>query len=648
MIFLIGISFVFVSVYSRYLSAIHVEEKFFVHQLIGPLGLRGFFILGIIFILFSFSYSRINDLVSPYTQRVYKSLLSKYGDYVNTRQIEISIYTYIFFLSLLSILIFILFGKHTAFEWITTADIPLILRFVDPNFLQNDFYTNSLVESARFIFPYIIYGFTKLGMHWLNVLYLFKLTLAVIINPLIFLLCYNIWLRWKPRNLSSKDNEIVKIFFLLFCLFGGIFFYYGFLGDTFGWAPIQMINAIAPMTLSLVFGMIYNITSFNQGNLKYFSPFLLLLSVLIHPVVGLFHFVISAIFLLPISINIKTAFQLFFDFLIGIVPVVLFFIYYKSRSSIDAATYIDIYVYLRHPHHYLMSEVVNGASIILVLFFLIPLYYSFKIKHKKYFFLSFLIFISIFLGPFIQFLGTEVWKIKVIAEMGPSRYSSFASILWTLNIIIVGAGVYKTSIIKKNKWLKKLSSFFLLPFVQNIIHIFQIIFFKISLSLNIILFKIGLKVAFSFLLILLAGTFLFTQKHPLEYYDDEERSLIKWISKNSTNDSVFFVRDREFDSFLVRVYGERAIFADFAFPFNDNFITEFKDRFLIYKKSKKFQPSDYACLQKHFVVDYLIVPSKVNFANFSPLFLSTKWAIYDIDKFKVNLKKPCDIKKLIG
>ena len=648
MIFLTGISFVFVSVYSRYLSSIRMEEKFFLHQLIGPLGLRGFFILGIIFILFSFSYNRINDLVSPYTQRVYKSLLSKYGDSANTRQIEISIYTYIFFLSLLSILIFVLFGKHTAFEWITTADIPLILRFIDPNFLQNDFYTNSLVESARFIFPYIIYGFTKLGMHWLNVLYLFKLTLAVIINPLLFLLFYNIWLRWKPRNLSSKDNEIVKIFFLLFCLFGGIFFYYGFLGDTFGWAPIQTINTIAPMTVSLVFGMIYNIISFNQGNLKYFSPFLLLLSVLIHPVVGLFHFIISTIFLLPISINIKTVFQLFFDFLIGIVPVVLFFIYYKSRSSIDAATYIDIYVYLRHPHHYLMSEVVNGASILLILFFLIPLYYSFKIKDKKYFVLSFLVFVSIFIGPFIQFLGTEVWKIKAIAEMGPSRYSSFASILWTLNIIIVWAAIYKTPIMKKDWWLKKVYSFFSLAFLQNIIHIFQIIFFKAAIFFQVKLLKTGLRVSFCFLLIFLAATFWFTHKHPLEYYDEDSKLLIKWILKNSAKNSVFFVRDGEFDSFLVRVYGERAVFADFAFPFNDNYITEFKDRFLIYKKSIKFQPSDYKCLQKHFAVDYLIVSSKVNFVNFYPLFSSTKWAIYDIAEFKRNLKNSCNITKLIG
>jgi hypothetical protein len=648
MIFLIGISFVFISLYSRYLSVIHMEEKFFLHQLIGPLSLRGFFILGIIFIFFSFSHSRINDLVSPYTLRVYKSLLSKYGDYVNTRQIEISIYTYIFFLSLLSILIFILFGKHTAFEWVTTADIPLILRLIDPNFLQNDFYTNSLVESARFIFPYIIYGFTKLGMHWLNVLYFFKITLAVIINPLLFLLCYNIWLRWKPRNLLPKDNEIIKIFFLLFCLFGGKFFYYGFLGDTFGWVPIQTVNAIAPMTVSLVIGMIYNIISFNQGNFKYFSPFLLLLSVLIHPVVGLFHFFISAIFLLPISLNIKTAFQLLFDFLIGIVPVVLFFIYYKSRSSIDAATYIDIYIYLRHPHHYLISEIVNGASILLVFFFLIPLYYSFKIKQKKYFVLSFLIFISIFLGPFIQFLGTQVWKIKAIAEIGPTRYSSFASILWILNIIIVGAAVYKTSVMKKDRWLKKISLFFSLAFLQNIIHIFQIIFFRIFLFFHVTLLKIKLRVSFCFLLIFLTGTFWFTHKHPLEYYGEESKLLIKWISKNSTKDSVFFVRDGEFDSFLVRVYAERAIFADGAFPFNDNFITEFKDRFLIYKKSNKLQPSDYACLQKHFTVDYLIVPSKVNFANYYPLFLSTKWAIYDISKFKANLKEPCNIKQLVG
>jgi hypothetical protein len=569
-------------------------------------------------------------------------------------QINISIYTHCILLALSSILIFLLFGKHTAFEWTTKVDIPFIVRLVDPNFLHNDFYTNSQAEvgSVRFIFPNIIYGFTKLGVDWYSVLYFFKVAYVVIIKPLLFLVLYNIWLRWKPRDFSCNNNEIIKILLLLFCfsghqqLDGFGWSYIQRIFDSFGWFSIQRIDHISPMSLSLVLGLIYNLVSFNQKNLQYFSPFLLLLSVLIHPIVGLFHFLISIIFLLPISINVKTAFKLSFDFLIGIMPAVLLFIYYKGNSSIDAITYINIYVYLRHPHHYLMSGAVSGYSVLLILIFIVPLYYSFKVKDKKYFILSLLIFMSIFLGPLIQFLGTEIWKIKIVAEIGLSRYSSFASILWMLNIIIIGSVFFKTTNMNKNRLLKnRLFVFLFLP-IKNILLIFKIIFFRSTVFFQALLFKISLRIAFFFITVSLLVIFSITNKHPLEYYGNESKSLINWISKNTPRDSVFFVRHREFDSFLIRIYGERAVFSDVTFPFNDNYIEEFKDRYLIYRKSDKFNSSDYACVKNHFDIRYLVVPSKMSFDNFSALYSSTEWAIYDISEFNVNTRFGCNIKQL--
>ena len=132
----------------------------------------------------------------------------------------------------------------------------------------------------------------------------------------------------------------------------------------------------------------------------------------------------------------------------------------------------------------------------------------------------------------------------------------------------------------------------------------------------------------------------------MEYYGNESKSLINWISKNTPRDSVFFVRHREFDSFLIRIYGERAVFSDVTFPFNDNYIEEFKDRYLIYRKSDKFNSSDYACVKNHFDIRYLVVPSKMSFDNFSALYSSTEWAIYDISEFNVNTRFGCKIKQL--
>jgi hypothetical protein len=42
----------------------------------------------------------------------------------------------------------------------------------------------------------------------------------------------------------------------------------------------------------------------------------------------------------------------------------------------------------------------------------------------------------------------------------------------------------------------------------------------------------------------------------------------------------------------------------------------------------------------------LVVPSKMNFDNFTALYSSTEWAIYDIGEFNVNTRFGCNIKQL--
>ena len=144
-------------------------------------------------------------------------------------------------------------------------------------------------------------------------------------------------------------------------------------------------------------------------------------------------------------------------------------------------------------------------------------------------------------------------------------------------------------------------------------------------------------------IVFLVGIFSLTYTHPLNYYEKgRAKKLIEWISQNTPEDSVFFVR--KLDSFLVRVYGNRAIFADSAFPFNNDYTKEFTERFLIYKNSDHFTPSDYACLKNRYTVDYLIIPSKKKFENYTPIFSSEKWMVYDINSFPI--KGSCDKKEL--
>ena len=113
-------------------------------------------------------------------------------------------FSYILAISFCSLILFLKSGTHTAFEWTTTQDIPFILRIIDPNFINNDFYTNSVAGSPRFIFSYIVYGFTLLGFDWYSALYFLKLLLVVCVPSLIFLTMQSVFTKWHPYSEKLK------------------------------------------------------------------------------------------------------------------------------------------------------------------------------------------------------------------------------------------------------------------------------------------------------------------------------------------------------------------------------------------------------------------------------------------------------------
>ena len=129
--------------------------------------------------------------------------------------------------------------------------------------------------------------------------------------------------------------------------------------------------------------------------------------------------------------------------------------------------------------------------------------------------------------------------------------------------------------------------------------------------------------------------FYFTYKHPLYSYDNgRAKNVIEWIRSNTPEDSIFLTT--ELDTFIIRVYGRRAIFADRTFVLNESYMKEFSDRLAIYNKSKHFTPSDYACLKKIYNVDYIILSDERKILSHTPSFHWKKWFVYETSKFKLT------------
>ena len=69
--------------------------------------------------------------------------------------------------------------------------------------------------------------------------------------------------------------------------------------------------------------------------------------------------------------------------------------------------------------------------------------------------------------------------------------------------------------------------------------------------------------------------FLITIDNPL---DQSEHELVTWIQTTTNKDAVFFGPETEIDTFKIRVFAKRAIWADDAFPFHEDYIKEFDRR----------------------------------------------------------------------
>jgi len=138
-------------------------------------------------------------------------------------------------------------------------------------------------------------------------------------------------------------------------------------------------------------------------------------------------------------------------------------------------------------------------------------------------------------------------------------------------------------------------------------------------------------------ILLTVGIYAFTYQHPLDQ-DKSKKQLVEWINKYTNVDAIFLCEENVDISFLVRIYGNRAVFADIAFPFNESFAKEFTERFLIYNQTINYNPSDYYSLTKKYPIDYLIIHEnkKHKFEEYLPVFISKPYLVYKIDQFMTD------------
>ena len=316
------------------------------------------------------------------------------------------------------------FGSHNSLEWVTTGDIPIYLRLKNAEYLINDLYVNSVIKSPKIIFGYIIYYFNYL-IELDFLLFILKLTINFLIPVFSYLIA---------KSFIKQENIIIKSFLIsIVILFSTGYFDFILYFVQVGINSFTSMRDISPQTFAHLLGLASTLLiRYNFSN--YYSSFLLFVTCIIHPIVGLTYFSLMIIFCNNNNISKNYILFIYYKILVHkgklifsiFIPCAIIIYFFNAENSISSERFIEIYINSRHPHHYLISDIFNLWSF---LFFLIPLIFialSKILNDIRIFYESLTILLFFWLLIGLQYIGTEVFNLKTIASLGPTRFFSIS------------------------------------------------------------------------------------------------------------------------------------------------------------------------------------------------------------------------------
>ena len=530
-------------------------------------------------------------------------------------KIKLSNTFYVLFLLFLLTLQYIFTEIPTAFLWTTLADIPLILRFLDAEFLLNDAYTNASVGSLRIPYAGSIYFFSKLGFNWYSVIYSLKILIFLSLPVLNFLISIFLLRTWYGGKINTNFSQTIKLLSFFFSI-GVLVPFQSGPNEVLGWPTFNSLNLISPMTLSCFLGMTYMYLrlAINRRYLTIVPSVLLMASIIVHPSIGICISLISFLFLYN-HLNFD---RVKYDFSLGfILPVLGLFIVSLESKVVSTDDFVQIYLLERHAHHFLVSQLFNLNVIVYFFILCLIALFSKLLNNSKLYYLNLLIILSFVLCISGQYIFSELFYVRTIIEIGPLRYITFLQFIIQFQVLLL-IGQYFINVTNEHERNK------------NSIKLCQ----KNSSSQ----LKKTIFLIITFLICLLL-IFFKTYSHPLKYYEYLKiNEPIRWIKENTKHSDIFFApppnnnninEDPSVDkmSFFIRIYGKRSIYADFAYPFNDKYIKDFSKSYKFYLNFHKKTLNELACLDNK--INYFIAPigNSAELSKVKPIYQNEGWLI---------------------
>lgn len=480
---------------------------------------------------------------------------------------------------LFSLLTFIihLFNTYTFYQWPEIDNFPFFERFFDKLYLNNDFFTNSSHDGLNPRNPYqfiIAYLAEILNINWQNIVY----SIEIINLTAIPVLIYEIILRISKKIYKQINKNFVFFCILLIILLQynwiSYFNLFGYSLDIFGSHTTQFSRLFLMCSLYL---------SLKKNNLSNFFIFSLhIIGTIIHPSQGL----IFAIFYSLIKINNGFKNILFYNIINVVVPFFIIITLF-SDYSLAVEDFKRIYIELRHPHHYLISEIFqsNFMKIKFGIFILLLSLPAFIIKRFKLLYLPTILVLIIL----TQYFFTEIITFKHFQYLSLTKIFEYTPLI----LIIYYSGIVKTKYSKKIKPIK-------------------------SFIFNVIVFALA--------------SIVFFIKPNIDNIDKiyNNKPLVEFISK--TEKKSLFASDHhyKYNGDIIRLLTKRSVFSSESFPFNQKHFLEYERRYSLNKLL--YNSKNYLQIMKENNIDYILVEksSKKKF-DLNLVYDGKDYSIYSIN-----------------
>lgn len=552
-------------------------------------------------------------------------------------------------LFLFSSSVFIIDGlqnKFNCFRDTAYSSYPILINNIYDGILEYDFFTNAIQNTPKIFTSWILKIPYIFGMDWYNGIYLIHVFLNIIYLPLLFI-CIN---RILNQFFFKKNSNFLKILFVRLLTFilvwSRVIEFIQSRKSPMGWPNAfytPYFNA-EPDEFSLIFGLFFLYFVFEDFKYKNFlCPVLLGLSIFFHALYGL------AIFSLAMVYYISSRDKYFdstisYNFIFGLFfPSLLLFLKYGYQNYLNPEKFIEIYSLTNYSFHYKMSEIIGWPAVFWLAGYLFLSILSLRMEDKSLIKLSLLSLLYFIIPPLIQFLGTEVFKIKIIATLGLNRFSVFNSFIFFVNCLVV---------FKKSKYFSYCINFIkkIKIYIHEEANDYKMFREKTYRKLFLLFFqKITAQIITMILIIF--SIWNLTKHNPLEDYfiswKSSEKSVsvekfCTFIRENLHENSIIFVNGKDGYlsmqlSFAIRCFGQRATFSDFSFPFNESVLLEWEKRNYYCKNFEFLSVDDFFELsEKYSLTHFLTTHDQVGeFSNFPSLWNNKHFILFDINNIKI-------------